>query len=89
MVWHPFFGGRACTSLWALPLILATSGGLRAGVLYSFGLDNSNDPPSFTFIHTLLDRIVVAGSSVSSVGTLFALGVGRRWATDGSIPSGD
>jgi hypothetical protein len=58
------FGGRAFTqvlalsgrqkiSIGALALGLASSGGLQASFLYSFGPDNSNDPRSFTSINTV------------------------------------
>jgi hypothetical protein len=39
-------------SICALALTLATSGGLQASVLYSFGPDTFNDPRSFTSINT-------------------------------------
>src|SRR5260370_34552818 len=37
----------------ALALTLASSGGLHASILYSFGPDNVNDPRSFTSMNTL------------------------------------
>src|SRR5260370_15742687 len=37
----------------ALALTLASSGGLQASLVYSFGPDNVNDPRSFTSINTL------------------------------------
>jgi hypothetical protein len=40
------------TYLGALALTLASSGGLQASILYSFGPDNFNDPRSFTSINT-------------------------------------